>query len=155
MPTDAKVEHLKLIQTVVGRMASNSFLLRGWTATLVAALFAFGAKDADKVFVLIAWVPLLVFAGLDAYYLMMEQRFRDLYNSVAAAPDDTPTNFSMDVTAYQQNRTWAKAVQSKTIKWYYLPLAGLLILLSVGVLAGLFQHVGEKPGQPCIPCCKD
>ena len=106
---DAKVEHLKLIQGTISRLAGNSFLLRGWTVTLVAALFAFGAKEADRVFVVIAWVPLLVFAGLDAYYVMQERRYRDLYNAVAAKPE-TGIDYSMDTTPFQKDRTWRRAL---------------------------------------------
>jgi hypothetical protein len=86
VPSDDKVEHLKIIQGVISRMATNSFALRGWTVTLVAALFAFGAREADRAFIVVAWIPVLVFAGLDAYYLWRERLFRKLYADVAARP---------------------------------------------------------------------
>jgi len=91
---DAKVEHLKLIQGMITRLAGNSFLLKGWTVTLMAALFTFAAKDSDRSYVIIAWLPVLVFAVLDSYYLWQERLFRDLYQQIAAA--DT-TTFSMDM----------------------------------------------------------
>jgi hypothetical protein len=127
---DAKVEHLKLIQGTISRLAGNSFLLRGWTVTLVAALFAFGAKEADRVFVVIAWVPLLVFAGLDAYYVMQERLYRDLYTTVAAKPE-AATDYSMDTTPFQMDRTWWRSLVSTTVLGFYLPMAGLLSLLTV------------------------
>jgi hypothetical protein len=37
-----KIKHLEFIQSTVGRMASNLFLLKGWTITLIAAVFAVG-----------------------------------------------------------------------------------------------------------------
>ncbi|MGX1266794.1 hypothetical protein RKD55_004738 [Rossellomorea marisflavi] len=38
---EEKMRHLELIQNVMSRMASNSFLLKGWTVTLVVGLLAF------------------------------------------------------------------------------------------------------------------
>jgi hypothetical protein len=92
---EQKVEHLKFIQAVIARMGTNSFLLKGWTVTLVAALFAFGAKEADRAFIVIAWVPVLVFAGLDAYFLRRERLYRRLHDKVAAKTDADPIDFGM------------------------------------------------------------
>ena len=40
-------KYLEFIQQTITRMANNSFLLKGWTVTLSAAIFALAAKDAD------------------------------------------------------------------------------------------------------------
>jgi len=45
---EAKLTHLELVQGVINRMASNSFLLKGWCVTVVSALLALSAKDADS-----------------------------------------------------------------------------------------------------------
>jgi hypothetical protein len=128
---DSKVEHLKFVQAVIARMSTNSFLLKGWTVTLVAALFAFGAKEADRAFVVIAWVPVLIFAGLDAYFLWRERLFRHLHTKVAARPDDAASDFSMDTSEFRTAETWRRALTSKTILWFYLPVAGLLAVLTI------------------------
>lgn len=131
MAIDSKVEHLKFVQAVIARMGTNSFLLKGWTVTLVAALFAFGAKEADRAFVIIAWVPVLVFAGLDAYFLWRERLYRRLHDKVAAKADDAPADFSMDAAEFKVAETWRGALASKTILGFYLPVAGLLAVLTV------------------------
>lgn len=131
MAIDNKVEHLKFVQAVIGRMSTNSFLLKGWTVTLVAALFAFGAKKADRAFVVIAWVPVLVFAGLDAYFLWRERLYRRLHDKVAAKSEDVPADFSMETTEFRAIETWRGALASKTILGFYLPVAGLLAVLTV------------------------
>src|SRR5262249_38273127 len=128
---DTKVEHLKFIQAAIARMSTNSFLLKGWTVTLVAALFAFGAKEADRAFVVIAWVPVLVFAGLDGYYLWRERLYRLLHTKVAARGDDAPADFSMDTSEFRTTETWRGALASKTVLGFYLPVAGLLAVLTV------------------------
>jgi hypothetical protein len=131
LAVEQKVEHLKFIQAVIARMGTNSFLLKGWTVTLVAALFAFGAKEADRTFLVIAWVPVLVFAGLDAYFLRRERLYRLLYDKVAAKAETDPIDFSMNTSEFQPTETWWKAIGSKTIKWFYAPVAGLLALLTL------------------------
>ena len=128
MAVEPKVEYLKLIQAVIARMGTNSFLLKGWTVTLVAALFAFGAKEADRIFVVIAWLPLAVFAGLDAYYLWHERMFRRLHAKVAA---ENAINYSMDISEFKAIDTWRGALVSKTVLWFYLPVALLLAGLTV------------------------
>jgi hypothetical protein len=91
-------KHLEFIQAVISRMAGNSFLIRGWTVTLVAGLFALAAKDADRSFIVVGYFPCLMFWCLDAYYLSQERKFRSLYDSVCAAPS---THFNMNTDASQ------------------------------------------------------
>ncbi len=44
---ERKIKHLEFIQIVISRMNSNSFLIKGWTITLMSALFALAAKDTN------------------------------------------------------------------------------------------------------------
>jgi hypothetical protein len=99
---DQRMKHLELIQYIVTRLGQNSFAVRGWSVTLVSALFALiAAKDAPPIAALVAVVPAATFWGLDAYYLRQERLFRRLYRAVAEdlanATTTTPT-FSMDVS---------------------------------------------------------
>ncbi len=66
------IAHLGFIQGIITRMGTNSFLLKGWSVTLVAAMFALAVKDADKSFMLIAYFPVFVFWALDASFLHQE-----------------------------------------------------------------------------------
>jgi hypothetical protein len=83
------VELLKLIQSVVTRLAGNSFLLKGWAVTLVAGLTALAKADSDRDIAWIACGVLIVFALLDAYYLANERAFRRLYEKEATQPSGT------------------------------------------------------------------
>lgn len=72
MPDDLFIKEVELIQKVIDRMARNSFLIKGWTVTLVAvALLLKGGWHQ----VLIAFIPLAVFYGtigaLTAVYLII------------------------------------------------------------------------------------
>ena len=58
-----KVAHLEMIQVIITRMASNSFLINGWSVTLVAALFALAAANTNERFVYLAYFPALHVLG--------------------------------------------------------------------------------------------
>ena len=79
---EKKHEHLEMIQGVINRMANNSFMLKGWAVTLLAGLFALSSKEADKLYFLIAYVPIIVFWWLDAFYLQKERLYVALYDFV-------------------------------------------------------------------------
>ena len=79
---DNKIKHLEMIESIIERMAKNSFQLKAWGMTLVTAVGALGAREADKRFMLLAFVPIIGFWLLDALYLRQERRYRALYRSV-------------------------------------------------------------------------
>lgn len=78
-----KRKHLELIQGVVNRMASNSFLFKGWSITIIAGISAFAAQDSNTALMIVPIVSTLLFWSVDAYYLMMERAFRSIYNNAA------------------------------------------------------------------------
>ena len=70
---ESKLKHLDLIQGVINRMANNSFLLKGWSVTLISALFALAAKDSNSLFIYLAYFPCVAFWSLDGYFLWQER----------------------------------------------------------------------------------
>ena len=133
-----KEKHLEFIQGIINRMASNSFALKGWAVTLVAGIFALASRDSEKLFFLVAYIPILIFWGLDAYYLSQERRYRDLYNKVRFM-DDNNVDYSLDVSAKEfktEKNKWFFCVRSRTIIWFYAPLA--LLTTGIIVLTTLF-----------------
>ena len=83
-----------MLQQVITRMGSNSFSLKGWSVGMIIAIYAFAGKNSHKA-VIITLIPLMVFWALDSYYLILERKFRALYNSVRIKNDDD-INFDMD-----------------------------------------------------------
>jgi hypothetical protein len=125
-----KQKHLEFIQSAVGRMASNLFLLKGWTITLIAALFALAAKDSNKVYFLIAYLPALMFWALDGYFLSQERRFRALYDLVRKL-EESEIDFSMDTSDFKNEvrNTWLGAMFSGTLVVYYGVLIATMIVV--------------------------
>ena len=124
---EVKIRHLEMIQAVINRMANNSFMLKGWAITLVAGVFALSAKDANQIFFLVAYIPIVLFWFLDSYYLQLERKFKLLYNTIRnqEEPDFTfsitaPPSCESDKTEYHQS------LFSSTEFWFYFPTAILV-----------------------------
>ena len=114
-----------MIQGIINRMASNSFSLKGWAVTLVAGIFALAGKDTDKMFFGIAYIPIIIFWGLDSYYLLQERLYRALYDKVRNM-NDSDVDFSMNISLQEfktEKNTFWNCLKSKTEIWFYIPLA--------------------------------
>ena len=124
-PKASKLEHLKMLQAVITRMASNSFMVKGWCVTLVSALIALSAKDA-KYMVLVAFLPVLMFWWLDAYFLHQEKLFRELFDYVRENGKED-SDFSMKTLGKESKddkpasnvESQFKVAFSKTLFWFY------------------------------------
>lgn len=126
-----KHKHLEFIQASINRMSGNLFLLKGWSITLIAALFALAAKDANQAYILIAYFPLFIFWTLDGYFLSQERRFRALYEHVRKLKEED-IDFSMDTNSFRSDprTTWASAMGSRTLFIYYAGLAVIMLALA-------------------------
>lgn len=71
--------HLGVLQSIIQRMAANSTSCKAWCITLVSAVLVIGAERVSGNAVFIAFIPTLLFATLDAYYLSLERHFRKTY----------------------------------------------------------------------------
>ena len=127
-----KHKHLELIQGVVNRLSTNSFLLKGWSVVLVSALFALAATNSRVAFVYLSYIPAFVFWGLDGFFLWQEQLYRKLYDHVRVQKDED-VDFSMNTMPFRtkDGPTWLGATFSKTI----IPFHGVLMVAVVVVMA--------------------
>ncbi len=138
---DLMIKHLEMIQGVINRMASNSFLLKGWAVTLVSAMFALSQSQKDiQIFILMALIPTVIFWILDAFYLRQERLFRFLYDDVRKL--ETITDFSMDTSKHQDKPSvkYHKVLISTTLLQFY----GSMILMIGLVWLYFFMSMVEK-----------
>ncbi len=127
--SEEQIKHLEFIQNVITRMNTNSFQIKGWTTTIVAALLAIYASTKNEYFVMVSLFPIIVFWFLDSYYLMQERKFRGLYNDVAGVSEDPKTIklFEMRPDLYIGGKyTFFDVFTSQTILKIYLPMALLI-----------------------------
>lgn len=126
---ESKLQHLAFIQSVIDRLSGNSFLLKGWGVTLIAALFALAAKDSNKQFILLAYFPIIAFWLLNGYFLSQERKYRALYDQVRVLPPDK-IDFTMDTEIFNVGRnTWARALFSRVLLIFYLTLAAAVLIV--------------------------
>ncbi|MET0626525.1 MAG: hypothetical protein ABW250_26560 [Pyrinomonadaceae bacterium] len=133
-----KLKHLEIIQGVINRMAGNSFLVKGWCVTLVAAIIALASKDDDKRFIVVAFYPVLMFWVLDAYFLNQERLYRNLYDKVRLE-DEAAVDFSMNAKAVpppagKPKETWVRAFLSLTLLLFYAVMVVAILLCMLLVL---------------------
>ena len=128
-----KLKHLEMIQGVISRMAGNAFFLKGWTVTLLSALFALYLKDPSINYFTLGLIPLLIFWWLDSFYLSQERKFRRLYDNVRKLKE-TEIDFSMntDIDIFRNDDYFSlkNCAFSVTIRLFYL-YPSLIILLFV------------------------
>lgn len=133
---EAKLKHLEFIQNVITRMNANSFLIKGWAITLVSALFALAAKDANINYVLISYIVIPVFWVLDGFYISRERQYRDLYRDVAKKTEND-VDFNMDASSYNKgDRSWISGIFSKTLWPFYgvSTIATLIVMFLIEYL---------------------
>jgi hypothetical protein len=83
-PDAATLKHLDFLQAAIARMGSHSFAIKGWGITISTAILAVGTKEGDARYFAVGLLPVLLFWGLDSYFLVLERRFRALFKTVAS-----------------------------------------------------------------------
>lgn len=145
-------KHLDYLQAIITRHNTNSFMLKGWTITLLSALLALSGAIKEPNISLIALMPIIVFWCLDTFYLSNERCFIDLFNSATIGEYELPKkmtfkkefipndensikgtifNYDMNFTKFKiwTDNSWWTVFRSKTIFWFYFPLS----LITIGI----------------------
>jgi hypothetical protein len=122
------VDRLQMIQGVINRLATNSGAIKGFAVPVVTALLGVGVDKQSDGFVWLAVYPVVVFGFLDAFYLALEKKYRDLYKKATTDPD---TEWSM--AAGQASRTdILKACGSPSVWAFYG--AALVVVIAVALI---------------------
>lgn len=124
-----KHKHLGMIQAVINRMGSNSFVFKGWSITIIAGISAFAANDSNPKLILIPMIATLLFWSVDAYYLMLEREFRKLYQKTAAKVE-SEIDFLMSIEDTSPGN-WFKTLWRPILAFFY----GLILVILALLLA--------------------
>lgn len=131
-PDAASIQtHLGIIQNVIQRMASNSSASKAWCVTLVSAILVIVADKGKPDYAFIAFLPTLVFAALDAYYLALEKAFRNSYNEfISKLHNKSLTESDLYSVAPKGNMSslqW-QSFRSFSVWGFYASLAVLILI---------------------------
>ena len=133
--SDGKVEYLQMIQEPICRTSTSSSVLKGFAATIVAGISMISYSSTNTLVLALSFLPVLAFAALDVYYLMLEKKFRYLFDLVRNGGHEI--DYSLSITLSKSEKRIAKArirdcIKSPSICLFY-PLM-LLILITVLIL---------------------
>mgnify|MGYP001045497975 CR=1 FL=1 len=124
---ESKCRHLEMTVRIIERMEKNSFLIKGWAMTLVVAITALFANDSEKKFILVIFIPIVVFWFLDAFYLQIEKKYRILYQAICQKKSKE-IDFSMDINSLafdekdRKEVCFTRCLFSFSEMIFYLPL---------------------------------
>jgi hypothetical protein len=134
---EKKLKHLEFLQQVITRMNANSFLVKGWAISLVAAILALEAKAPNSRY--LSLITTLIFWLLDAFYLSQERQYRSLYNAVRQK-DENDINFDMNATVYNSGRNkWLKSFFSFTLCIFYITILFLIAIFFILFKSGVVK----------------
>jgi hypothetical protein len=134
----AYFKELDMIQSIINRMAKNSFLIKGWTITLIVVTMLIKAAPDRFWGMLLAIIPLLMFWILDGFFLNQEKLYRNLQKKIIAdrlytIPPQKDNKirrwFNMNASTFTDETTgWFKSIFSKTLSLFY---GGIFLLVVV------------------------
>lgn len=134
-----KVAYLQMVQEPICRMSTNSAIFKGFAATIVAGVSSVPYKDVNVWVLGLSFLPVLVFAVLDVYYLTLERKLRLLFEQVRK--DEREIDFLIRLTNDPVEILQAKAriwdcVKSPSICLFYPLMVAILVAVFVLKLKG-------------------
>jgi len=127
------LKEIDIVQDIIRRMASNSFMIKGWTVILVAVTLLLRGSEYH---VFIAYIPIIVFWYLDAYFLRLERLYRRLYNWIINNRLESGEYlFDMNYHRFEdQEQTTLRIMFSKTIVLFYGSIFFLTLIYTMIIL---------------------
>ncbi|HFI0081702.1 TPA: hypothetical protein ACGORC_001254 [Streptococcus suis] len=125
---EIKSKHIDLAQSIITRMAQNSFVIKGWMITIVVGLFVFLQNDNYKNNFLIYLFPIIGFWFLDSYYLWQERLYRKLYVRIISDIKGS-SDLKLSVEEFKNSTKYLSALFSITELLTYGPVAVSVFLI--------------------------
>ena len=127
------VEHLKMVQSVVTRMAGNSAQMKTWAVSLVTAAFVFSGLSDDPHWLIGVGgcIPVIAFWTMDAKYLHLERCYIKLYEAVVTGVSVTPFDLNYRPHVATVDSIWRVAWSWSVCMFYGSLLAVMLALLAI------------------------
>lgn len=152
--SDGRIKHMQMIQSVIARLGSNGFVVKGWAITLAGAFAGFAMTRDHLGLAAVGVAVPSFFWFLDATYLRSERAFRLLYERVRTADETSP--FFMNATEPRYLETLADE-DSDSLRWRtVIWRPGLSIFygtLIASAMAVMLVLAATDPGdsEPSVP----
>lgn len=127
-----RVEHLKMVQAVIARMADSSAQMKTWALSLVTAVILFSGLSDDPHWLigLGGCILVVMFWIMDARYLHLNRCYRKLFESVAAG--EPTKSFELDYRSYvASDGSLRTTALSWSVLLFYTALLAVMFVLSI------------------------
>lgn len=137
MAKEEILQHREFVQTTILRMNNNSFKLKGWNLTVVAAFLGLFAANLDSTYILIPLPVVIIFGALDAHYLQQERKFRGIYNDICDITDEREKKvmkvYDMDSGLFKNGKYsfWSCVLSPSVIPLYSVIIVSLILVYSL------------------------
>ncbi|MBV7268952.1 hypothetical protein [Winogradskyella luteola] len=121
-----KTQHREFVQSVITRMNTNSFQIKGMMVTILAAFLAIYASNKNILFIVIPIPIVTLFWLFDAYYIQLERKFRGIYKDICDLTPEkdikTKMVFEMNPKLYTsgQYNYWNVLFKSSVTPFYLI-----------------------------------
>ncbi len=125
------VGYLQLIQEPISRMSTTSAIFKGFASTIVAGISVIAFDNINIIVLGLSFLPIIVFAILDIYYLRMERKLRFLYEKVINGRQIIDYSINLDLSKDEVKKAKARVcdcIKSPTIFLFY---PAMIIILSI------------------------
>lgn len=136
---DLWLKYMEMVQAIIARLANYGATLKNYCATLATAICGFSITLQRPIIAVIALMPVIVFALLDAQFLRNERRFRHLYDLITQSDWTNVPSFEINLRQAPKVSYWS-CLRSWSIFAFYTPLAAanIAVALAAGYIYGRF-----------------
>lgn len=143
---DEKIlKHLDFVQNTINRMSTNSFIIKGWTITLIAVIFSLNKLEGNYLFtysdynfpteIVVIIFLILLFWFTNAYFLQQERRYIYIYSKLIEQYNSSNSN---NLILDMNYKNYISSSKSKlTDKKRKLILNAIVALWVIGIIISL------------------
>jgi hypothetical protein len=132
---ELRVKQLEMVQAIIARIAGYGAEIKNWCITVTTAVCGFSVTVQKPVVVLLALLPIVTFAFLDAQYLRVERQFRNTFDQFSREKWDVLPSFDLGHNAGSKIPLVA-VLFSWSIVSFYIPLVlGVAVVMFVETFA--------------------
>jgi len=134
------IKEVEIVQSIISRMASNSFLVKGWAITLIVGILLVDKIDGVDGRISVAFIPLILFWLLDSYFLWQERLYRKLYDwNVTHRLDTNDYLFSLNTERFKKDVSKRTIPFARTFLLFYGAVFASLIIYILSLYFGLIK----------------
>ena len=149
---EERISYLQMIQDNISRMSTSSALFKGFASTIVVGVASLSFKDINTIVLMLSFLPVLLFAILDIYYLQMERKFRILYALVRTGNHEVDFDLSLPeeniIEAMYKDEKLKKilpsrkasvksCIKSLSISYFYIPIIIICMVIVIMKIKGI------------------